>query len=227
VLRRARRAADRGRYTHSSARNDRVQLRQALNLLDWLEARGMTIAELTQPVLDDWLTEGDRSIHSKVRIAQFLAWTTARRLTGTLAVPRQRFDTPSRFLGEEDRLSLLRRCLTADDFPLGVRVAGALVLLFGLRLSTVTTLTADHLTTDKRGTYLTATGARLLLPPSLARLAGQLAARSPRFGVTPVKAVPRYLLPGRPPSRPTTPAHLEPGYASTASTPARDATLRC
>ena len=141
-------------------------------------------------------------------VASFLAWTAARRLTEKLHVTTPKSGFPSRFLSEEDRLDLLRRCLTSDIVPLEVRVAGALVLLFGFRIPTVAALRVDQLVTDERGTYLTLTSTRLLLPPSLARLMELLATRPPRVRITPVSSLPRYLMPGLPPSRPINASQL-------------------
>jgi hypothetical protein len=78
VLRPARRAALRGRYSQDSAQRDRDKIRTAVRLLDWLETQQPTVAELTQPQLDAWLAS-----HPTLRSSTvcFTAWTTARRLT--------------------------------------------------------------------------------------------------------------------------------------------------
>jgi hypothetical protein len=210
VLRKARSDASRGRYTHNSSVHDREQIRHALLLLCWLQERGLTITDLTQAHLDQWLTAGATGRRRRVRV--FLTWTAARRITPQLMVARQRDDTPSRFLADEHHVELLRRCLTGGhDTPLEVRVAGALVLLYGLRITRIVSLTADRLTTTDRGTFLTIDTTPVLLPPSLARLTEQLIAQPPskpalttgRSGETRT-----YLFPGRPPTQPAFPAAL-------------------
>ncbi|MEV4705462.1 hypothetical protein [Actinoplanes sp. NPDC049316] len=204
VLRRARNAHRHGRFTYGSAGNSRGRLRQALHLLDWLTAQQRSIAELTQADLDQWLTEG--SHYTRRDVASFLAWTAARRLTPKLTVARQRSDIPTWFLDEDQHLNLLRRCLTDTSLPLTVRVAGALILLYGARATTVAALTTEHLSTGSRGAYLSLGDTPALLPPTLAELINDLAAQPHRFAAA--VRQPRYLLPGQPPTRPINPASL-------------------
>jgi hypothetical protein len=209
VIRRARRDHARGRYTHSSANADRTQIRIATRLLDWLDHQGLSVGELTQAHLDEWIAEGSKSHKGQIRA--FLGWTAARGLSQDLVVARQRDDTPSRFLAEDHHLELLRRCLTGDPhLPLDVRVAAALVLLYGVRFPKMLRLTAHQLIKTDTGTYLTIDAHPVLLPPNLAQALEQLAAQPARnfslasggLGVAP------YLFPGRPPSRPCSPAAL-------------------
>jgi integrase len=122
-----------------------------------------------------------------------------------------RDDAPSRFIGEEHHVDLLRRCLTGNDsIPLDARVAGGLLLLYGVRIAQIHALTVDRLSRDDRGSYLTIDTSPVLLPPSLARLIDQLIAEPRRrFGLTVRStAPPAYLFPGKPPTRPMTPTSL-------------------
>jgi hypothetical protein len=81
-------------------------------------------------------------------VSAFVTWTAARRLTPELEVARQRNDAPTRFLDEEYHLDLLHRCLSDDDtIPIDVKVAGALILLYGVRIPRIHTLTTDRITT--------------------------------------------------------------------------------
>jgi hypothetical protein len=158
-----------------------------------------TIGDLTQPVLERWLAEG--STRTKREVAPFLAWTAARRITPKLTVARQRNDVPSRFLDEQQHFDLLKRCLTDETMPLAVRVAGALILLYGVRVTTVATLTTTDRFTRSNGAYISLGGTPALLPPNLARLLDQLAEQLRRFGAA-VAHMPHYLLPSRIPTRP-------------------------
>src|SRR5207244_10393186 len=115
------------------------------------------------------------------------------------------------FLEEDHHLDLLRRCLTVDDsMPLEVKVAGGLILLYGVRVSKIHALTADRLSRDGQGTYLAIDSVPVLLPPNLAQLVDRLIAEPPRrFRLhRPTGCGPTYLFPGRPPSRPLTPNSL-------------------
>lgn len=197
VLRKARHDAGRGRYTHGSLVHDREQIRHALLLLSWLHQRGLTITDLTQAHLDRWMTEGARNRRTRVRA--FVSWTAARKITPELIVARQNDDTPSRFLAEGHHLELLQLCLTDQTtMPLDVRVAGALILLYGLRATKVASLTADRLTAGQAGTYLTIDKLPVLLPPNLASLMEQhLVQHHRRLG-----RATRFLFPGRPSTEP-------------------------
>lgn len=209
VLRKARRAANRGRYTVSSANADREDISQALVLLSWLRQRGLAIDDLTQAHLDEFMADG--RAHRRRAVRAFTTWTAARRITPELVIARRRDDTPSRFLAEDHHLHLLRRCLTTgDSTPIDVKVAGSLILLYGVRLSKIHALTTDRLTRDDQGTYLTIDSVPVLLPPNLAQLVDQLIAEPPRrFGLHPAVQVPAtYLFPGKPPTRPIAAASL-------------------
>ncbi|GLW35141.1 hypothetical protein [Actinoplanes regularis] len=65
--------------------------------------------------------------------------------------------------------------------PLSARVAGALVLLYGVRATTMSALTTAHLSHRANGTYLNLGGTLALLPPSLARLIDNLVDQPRRF----------------------------------------------
>jgi hypothetical protein len=101
-------------------------------LLSWLHHRGLTIADIAQAYLDQWMIEG--SIRRRGCIRAFVTWTAARKISPELVVARQRDDTPSRFTADDEHVELLRRCLTGEnEMPLEVKVAGALILLYGQR----------------------------------------------------------------------------------------------
>jgi hypothetical protein len=81
-------------------------------------------------------------------------------------------------LGDDERWVLLRRCLHDDALSLRVRVAGALVLLYGQLPSRIVELTVDHITTTDTDTYLALHEQPALLPPPLATLTTRLAAQN-------------------------------------------------
>ena len=61
---------------------------------------------------------------------------------------------PEQILDDDERWVLLRRCLGDDSPSLRVRVAGALVLLYGQIPSRIVELTVDQITTQRSDTYL-------------------------------------------------------------------------
>lgn len=210
VLRKARRDAARGRYTQQSARSDREQIRHALLLLTWLHDRGLTLDDLTQPRLDAWILEGSRQRRQVIRA--FVTWTAARRLTAELEIARQRNDEPTRFLDEEHHLDLLRRCLTDDNtLPIEVKVAGALILLYGVRVAQIHALTTSRITHADNRSYITFDANPVLLPPNLAILISRLIADPPRTTTTFRPAPdtrPTHLFPGKPATLPMSAASL-------------------
>lgn len=61
---------------------------------------------------------------------------------------------PGNVLGDDERWTLLRRCLRDDSLALRLRVAGALVLLYGQIPTRIVELTVDNVTTTETATYV-------------------------------------------------------------------------
>jgi len=135
VLRRARWTATRRIFTRGSADFARARILAALDLLSWLDQRGQDLRDLTQADLDRWLTDGTTTRRA---VRYFLQWARGRGLVGDLDVPLPPRQEPERLLAETDYIQQLDRCLTDDAMPLDLRVGGALVLLFGMLVSRIT-----------------------------------------------------------------------------------------
>lgn len=60
----------------------------------------------------------------RVRLRDFLTWARARGLVGDITVPWLARDEPEHILPDDERWQLLRTCLTRQDVPLTLRVAG-------------------------------------------------------------------------------------------------------
>ena len=207
LLRRARRRSLDRRYPASARKHLRARINTALDLLAWLDGQQVAIDDLTQHHLDDWLARG--GIH-KHEIRYFIKWLQGRKLATSLAVPSIRSSEPVAFMSEDERLSLLRTCLTDESMPVDVRVAGALVLLYGMTLYRIRSLTASHLTCQAEHTYLTIGAQPVLLPPRLARLRERLPAnRSRRSRLTRAQPGTQWLFPGLNPGRPMDRGHFE------------------
>jgi len=141
VLRRARRVAAHRAYGRGSADFARARVLAALDLLSWLDHRHQPLDALTQPDLDQWLTEGTTTRRA---VRYFIQWARARHLTGDVSVPVPPRSEPVRLLGEDDHIRQLDRCLSDDSMPLDFRVGEALILLFGLLVSRVMQLTKER-----------------------------------------------------------------------------------
>lgn len=201
LLRRARRAAARRRYETNASRLVRARVRVALEFLAWLDDLHLDLATLDQQTVDRWLTEGS-SRRREVR--SFLAWARSHRLTKELRVPFPPRQQPDAMLDERERWRLLERCFNDTTQPLDTRAAGALILLYGLPLIRIRSLTADHLDhhSDER-THLIVGAHRLLLPPKLANMLSRLAeAGSGRSRYPTRPGARRWLFPGLVPGRP-------------------------
>jgi hypothetical protein len=115
-----------------------------LDLLAWIDQQETTLAELGQDDVDRWLDEEQTQRRNSARY--FLTWTADRGLSRRLTVPAIPRQEPADLLDDDLRWRLLQRCLTDDTLPIGVRAAGALVLLFGLHLQRIRHLSADQIT---------------------------------------------------------------------------------
>ncbi len=200
LLRRARRRAARRPFPASIGRQLRVRVLIALEFLAWIDQQGTTLAELRQDDVDHWL--GEEQTQARYRVSYFLNWTAARSLSRRLTVPAVPRQQPAGFLDDDQRWQLLQRCLTDSTMPVGVRAAGALVLLFGLQLQRIRHLTAAQITEKDGNAYLTAGRRPVLLPPRLGAILGELAAQPPpRLMIASRPDAPRWLFPGRIPGQ--------------------------
>ena len=100
-----------------------------------------------------------------------------RRLISGLEIPRKKDGLPSRFQDQDDQTDQLRRCLTATDLPLEVRIVGALVRLYAIPVARIVELTIDRFDRDDTHAYLVIEKNAVVLPPSLAALIEELIAR--------------------------------------------------
>jgi hypothetical protein len=173
VLRRARARAAAGTANRSARKYARTRISAAVAFLGWLDGQGQNLATAAQGDVDRWLAAGRTS---RYRLRDFLRWTQARRLTGELTVPALgRQGPPEQLLDDDLRWAALRRCLTDPGLSGELRVAGALVLLYGQQPSRLVQLTTTDLTTTSTGSYLALSRQPVLLPPVLAELTRELA----------------------------------------------------
>lgn len=178
VLRRARHRADRGLDSPSTPKYVRARIAVAAQFIAWLATRDTEPWAATQADVDLWLSQGATTRH---RIRDFLHWAYANGHSNDLAVtPLGRRGLATHVLAEDSRWALLRRCLHDDTVALELRVAGALVLLYGYIPSRIVELTRNDLTANKSGVYLTLAAHPVLLPPALAQLVTRFAEQHPR-----------------------------------------------
>jgi hypothetical protein len=193
VLRRARHRATKIKLTPSAPRYARNRILTATHFLTWLTEHNLKLSDATQADIDRWLAAGTPS---RRRLRDFIRWANSRQLTTDLHVPwLGREGLAEHLLDDEQRWTLLRRCLHDKTLPLRLRVAGALVLIYGHIPARIVELTADHLTAD--GTHLILDQQPVLLPPALADLVTQLRQQRPaRSSLQSMVMTPAWLFPG-------------------------------
>jgi hypothetical protein len=206
LMRRARQRAAHTRFTEHSAHNLRGRVTVAIAFLQWLDERHVALADVTQPLVDQWLSEG---ACTRRVVKHFLDWTAGRGLAPELDVRYLPSSEPDLSVTNEERWELLRRCLHDATLPLDVRAAGGLVLLYGLPVSQISELTADAVISTDTGHVPQLGGHRTALPTALAALLTELAGTAVTTSAV-GRSVPgpRWLFPGRLPGQHFTPGHL-------------------
>ncbi|MFY9931114.1 MAG: hypothetical protein WAK82_24255 [Streptosporangiaceae bacterium] len=199
VLRRARNRARTRTFTEASGSWARQQIRAAVDFLAWLDQRGTSLAGIGQPEIDAWLTSGASQRYS---IRYFLTWAQRHHLTGLVTVPLRQARTPEQELPEDQRWHQLQHCLHQTALPLRVRVAGALLLLYGQPVSRIVQLQATQLSRHHEQAYLLFDQHPVLIPPPLADLIDQLHATATPSAVLGGRGKPAsWLFPGQVPGR--------------------------
>ena len=208
VLPRTRHRAARLGITASAPVYARGRIETAAHFLTWLEDNDRTLADATQHDINTWIGLG---ASTRRRVRDFLRWAHARGLSADLQVHwLGREGLPESVLADDERWLLLRRCLRDDSLALRLRVAGALVLLYGQIPTRIVELTVDSVTTTATDTYLVLRDQPVVLPPPLAALILELAARSTHEQSTSSTGNPAWLFPGARPG-----SHFYAGRLST------------
>lgn len=192
VLARANRRPQRPATRHHA----RERLLTALRLTTWVEARGGRLGGLSQAALDLWLAEGPPA---RAEVRHFIRWARRHGLVGHLRAPLRHHGRPSQFVSPEDRWAALHRCVVDSELRLNLRVAGALLLLFGLGPTSVATTRVHQVI--RRADYV-----ELLVGRTPIRLPGQVATLVLRQWHAAEQARTGWLFPGKNPGR-----HLNPG----------------
>lgn len=209
LLRQARQRGRGGPTDQATATHIRTQARLAIAFLAWLDMHGRDLTSASQGDLDRWLTEGKQT---RYFLGGFISWARARGLCPDLTMSHRTSADPHDVLDDHERWTNLQRCLTDGELPLHLRVAGALILLYGRTCTDLHRLTTDDIDQDGEDSTLHLNGTPLPLPRTLADLVRALADRAtPAPSPTQQAHTQRWLFPGRAAGRPIAPYVLARG----------------
>jgi hypothetical protein len=99
----------------------------AIGFLNFLAERDRPLPQLNQHDVDEWFGNGPSTRH---HATDFLYWAISHHHAPRVDLPR-RVKVHANPLGDEGRVALLGRIFADDATPLGIRVAGGIILLFG------------------------------------------------------------------------------------------------
>ena len=204
-LRPLRARSEAGGVDSTSVAYARQELQMIVKFIDWLDSHDHRLANCDQALIDEWLVTGSTA---RDKIRRFVTWAVAHHhINRPCDVPYQRTG-PAMMMSEDERIELLRRLLdTTVDVNLGYRLAGALVLLYGLPFERIKNLALPDIETDGADTWLCVADEPLLLPPRVAELLDvQIAHR--RNMATAANATSPWLFPGRLAGQPITTQQL-------------------
>jgi hypothetical protein len=200
-LRRLRARLDGRPASRQQAKNVRDQVTAAAAFLDWLEARGLTLAACAQADLDQWLAGTSGHL---ARSANFVRWAAARRHACGLTAPATRWPGPSGPLNQDRRWADARRLLHDGTYPATDRVAGLLILLYAQKLNVITALTTQHVRHQDGRTLLRLGNRPIVLPAPLDALVTGLADGRKAHGRSLLGIPSPWLFPGLRPASPLT-----------------------
>src|SRR6266568_4115323 len=172
VLRRLRHRIRGTHATHGQAGVARRNITAAVTFLNWLTARGLTLASCPQGDLDEWTAAA--SISQRGPAGHFIRWARNQKLT-SLSFPATRWAGPTRVIDAEGRWAQARQLLHDGTLKPEDRVAGLLVLLYAQQPATISRLTLGHVQSSGGEVHLRLGREPVVLPEPLAGLVLHLA----------------------------------------------------
>lgn len=205
LLRRLRRAHNGEAITYNQTTTVKARLRSALELLDWLAGRGVTLASADQGHLDAWLA--GQGAPRRRDAGTFVRWAASQKLT-RLELPATRWNGPTGTLDGEQRWEQARRLLSDDTIETTDRVAGLLVLLYAQKVAAISRLTLRHVEQTAQGVFIRLGQRPLSLPEPVAALLVELVANRQGHAIVGDRGTSPWLFPGGQPGRPISASRL-------------------
>jgi hypothetical protein len=198
------RQLDNGTLRASAFATARQQSRAALDFLNWLSARGTTLAECTQHDIDDWFAAGPKT---RLTARIFMTFAIRRRLCPKLRIPNPpRVVTPDA-QPQSERITLVHQLFTNNTLAPIDRVAGLLVLLYAQPATRITQIKVDDVTTRDDQVFLRIAEEELPMPEPVGSLITDLITQRRNMGTAANPTSP-WLFPGQRPSRQITTTRL-------------------
>ncbi len=212
VLRRLRQRARDTPVTEHQAATAKETIAAAAAFLDWLDARGLSLAAFAQGDQDVWAAGA--STAQKGRTGHFVRWARSRRHT-SVDFPATRWNGPTRTLDTEERWGQARRLLHDEALDRGDRFAGLLVLLYAQQPAAISRLALDKVDAGDSQVLLRLGREPILLTEPLDGLARHLIATRRGHATIGDHGTSPWLFPADDPASPS--AHTASPSASTRS----------
>ncbi|HEX6683525.1 MAG TPA: hypothetical protein VF062_12045 [Candidatus Limnocylindrales bacterium] len=196
-LRRLRNRLRGNHVTHLQALNIRCHITAAVNFLDWLGSRNLTLPACTQVDLDDWIASDDVSYRDET--GHFIRWATTNRQATSLTYGTVRWQGPAGPLDTEKRWADARKLLHDNTINTSDRVAGLLLLLYAQRVSAISQLTVDDVHADGKQIRISLGRVPVVLPQPLAGLVLELVTTRRPYTVIGQSGQTSWLFPGQRP----------------------------
>ncbi len=188
----ARTARYRGAPPPSAVKHARAQVNRAIELTAWLHGQDLTLADLRQDLLDEWLAAGSTSRRA---VAGFIDWECRAEHAPRLQIawPPAAHNPP--ITTDHERLRALTALLENRSLTAGTRFTAAAALLFGQPLTRIAALQRSDLTRTPTGWQIRFGRRPVQSPRMLDDLLLELLARPNRSRAAPAAC--DWLLPGR------------------------------
>lgn len=163
-LKRLRQMAGPGKPLNTAVRSAKQEITETGKFLAWLYAEhGLTLNGLRQTHLNQYLSEGPTTRYA---IRTFLVWHIKNKEIGRLQIPH-RYAATKPLITQQQRLALIRHCIDSTAAPLGFRVAGLILLLFGQPVGKIAALKRTDLQALPEGLHLSLGNIPVLVPAQI------------------------------------------------------------
>ncbi|MDD1478560.1 hypothetical protein [Arthrobacter sp. H16F315] len=126
-LRRIRSLSAEGKPTRGPVHSAKQEITETIKFLTWLKTtHGRAVESCVQTDVDAWLADGPTTRHA---IRTFFIWAVKNRTCTNITIGHRQAKTMP-LLGQDQRLAMLKACLTEDVDTLPYRVAATFLLLY-------------------------------------------------------------------------------------------------